>query len=88
MATSISSYGYGYGRGGGDERGVLGATGAVPGMEEPKTWKLGRYDFVVQFCWQPQPRGARLKKLAGGETSETPSTAAVDTQAADTGDSS
>jgi type IV pilus assembly protein PilM len=88
MATSISSYGYGYGRGGGDERGVLGATGALPGVEEPKTWKLGRYDFVVQFCWQPQPRGARLKKLAGGETSETPSTAAVDTQAADTGDSS
>jgi hypothetical protein len=53
-------------------------------MEEPKTWKLGRYDFLIQFCWQPQPRGERLKKLAG-ESSEAPSTAAVDTQAADTG---
>jgi type IV pilus assembly protein PilM len=84
---SMSSPG-GYSRGASDERGgMLGATGAGPGMEEPKTWTLRRYDFLVQFCWQPQPRGERLKKLAG-ENSEAPSTAAVETETAGTGDSS
>jgi type IV pilus assembly protein PilM len=84
---SMPSTSYGYGRGGGDERGSPLGAAAAPGIEEPKMWTLRRYDFLIQFCWQPQPRGERLKKLAG-ESGETPSTAAVDTQAADTGDSS
>jgi type IV pilus assembly protein PilM len=81
----------GYGRRGGEESGMLGAAGTATGEEEPKTWTLRRYDFLIQFCWQPTPRGDRLNKLAGeGETesAESPSTAAVDTDAAGTGDSS
>ena len=76
-----------YGRRGGEEGGMLGASGTGAETDEIKTWTLRRYDFYVQFCWQPQPRGERLKKLAG-ESGETPSTASVDTDAADTGDSS
>jgi hypothetical protein len=88
MPTMPTS-GYGdYGRrSGSDERSMPGPTGVGPGEEEVKTWTLRRYDFLVQFCWQPQPRGDRLEKLAG-EREEAPSTAAVDTEAADTGDSS
>ncbi len=77
----------GYSRRGGEEGGMLGASGTGAETDEIKTWTLRRYDFYVQFCWQPQPRGERLKKLAG-ESGETPSTAAVDTDAAGTGDSS
>ena len=84
---SVSMPTSGYGRRGGEEGGMLGASGTGAETDEIKTWTLRRYDFLVQFCWQPQPRGERLKKLAG-ESGETPSTAAVDTDAADTGDSS
>jgi type IV pilus assembly protein PilM len=34
------------------------------GGDQPKTFKLRQYDFIVQFCWQPQPRGHRLEKMA------------------------
>jgi type IV pilus assembly protein PilM len=37
----------------------------MPGEVLPKTFKLRQYDFVIQFCWQPQPRGQRLQKMAG-----------------------
>ena len=66
----------------GDEAGAAGAAGP----EQPEIWKLRQYDFIIQFCWQPQPRGERSKKMAqqGGET---PSTAVVG-DAAGTRDSS
>jgi hypothetical protein len=45
---------------------------ATPGSQPPanvdpkeleqKTFKLRRYDFVVQFMWQPTPRSAREEK--------------------------
>jgi hypothetical protein len=76
----------GYDRRGGDESGMLAAQGAA-GTEEPKLWKLRRYDFLIQFCWVPKPRSNRLNELAS-ERGEAPSTAAVDSEAADTGDSS
>jgi type IV pilus assembly protein PilM len=31
---------------------------------EPKCWKLRRYDFVIQFCWQPKTRTQRREKPA------------------------
>lgn len=40
--------------------GVAGATGEIL----PKMYKLRQYDFVVQFCWQPQPRSQRVAKMA------------------------
>jgi type IV pilus assembly protein PilM len=77
-----------YSRGGDERGGMLGYGGTgTTGTEEPKTWTLRRYDFLIQFCWQPQPRSDRLKKLAG-ESGDAPSTAAVETDAAGTGDSS
>jgi type IV pilus assembly protein PilM len=69
-----------------------GGTG-LPSEQLPKTFKLRQYNFVVQFCWQPQPRGTRLEKMAeqkaappAGEA-EAP-TAAIDAEAAGTGPSS
>jgi type IV pilus assembly protein PilM len=52
---------------------------AVPGDEvkqPPKEWKLRRYDFRIQFCWQPVPRGKRLEKQA--EKQNLSDTAATD----------
>jgi hypothetical protein len=48
-------------------------------MEQTKTWTLRRYDFLIQFCWQPTPRGKRLDNMAddAGGGGEVPSTAAV-----------
>ncbi|MEN1681013.1 MAG: type IV pilus assembly protein PilM [Planctomycetota bacterium] len=42
--------------------GGFGRRGAgAEGMEEPpENWELRRYDFVVQFVWQPKPRAERL----------------------------
>jgi type IV pilus assembly protein PilM len=31
---------------------------------EQKSWKLRRYDFVIQFCWQPKTRTQRREKPA------------------------
>jgi type IV pilus assembly protein PilM len=41
-----------------------GAPVQAPGAVElvPKSFTLRRYDFIVQFMWQPQPRSARLEK--------------------------
>jgi type IV pilus assembly protein PilM len=64
---------------------------AVPGVVTPKMFKLRQYDFVVQFCWQPQPRGKRIemaqkKNAPAGEGA--PSTAAAGTEAPAAGPSS
>ncbi len=37
---------------------------ATPGVEQPKLFKLRKYRFIVQFAWQPQPRGQRIEKAA------------------------
>lgn len=34
--------------------------------DEPKTWKLGRYDFTVQFVWKPTLRHERQAAREGG----------------------
>jgi hypothetical protein len=50
-------------------------------------WDLRRYDFIIQFAWQPQPRGQRIEKMAKqGEAA--PSTAAAAGEANLPGDSS
>ena len=64
----------GYGRDSG-----YGSPSAATDIKVPENWTLRRYDFLIQFCWQPTPRGTRLenmaKKASGNE--EVPSTAAV-----------
>jgi type IV pilus assembly protein PilM len=66
-----------------------GATG-LPGEQLPKTYKLRQYNFIVQFCWQPQPRGIRLaqKKSPPATEVEAPNTAAVEPEAPAVGPSS
>ena len=73
----------------GPEMGPGAAT--VPGQVAPKMFELRQYDFIVQFCWQPQPRGKRIemaqKKTApAGETA--PDTAAAGTDVPAAGPSS
>jgi type IV pilus assembly protein PilM len=79
MPTGAGAYG----------RGEEAVGPGAPGEKEPELWKLRQYDFIIQFCWQPQPRGARLdkKKMAQEQPpdGEAPSTAAIE---GDTGDSS
>ncbi|HJQ82165.1 MAG TPA: type IV pilus assembly protein PilM [Lacipirellulaceae bacterium] len=72
------------------ERGELGPGAAANEVEEPKVWNLRRYNFIIQFCWQPQPRGKRLEKQNGEqqEQGEAANTAAVEGDAAPAGDSS
>jgi type IV pilus assembly protein PilM len=67
------------------ESAALGATANAP--EEPKTWDLRRYNFIIQICWQPQPRGKRLAKQNGEQQGEAAGTAAVEGDTAATGDS-
>jgi hypothetical protein len=58
--------------------GALSTTPAAP--VEPKTFDLRRYDFLVQFAWQPTPRSKRqeLKNQPAGQTvDEAAGTAAV-----------
>jgi type IV pilus assembly protein PilM len=77
--ASISSYPSPVMEGG---RGVPTRTGAT-GEEQPKIWKLRQYDFIIQFAWQPQPRGQRIEKMAKqGEGEAAPSTAAAATETA------
>jgi type IV pilus assembly protein PilM len=68
------------------------AMSAGAGTDGPKTFKLRQYDFIVQFCWQPQPRGHRLEKMAEKKapaTGEAPAgTAAAGDEAANTKPSS
>jgi hypothetical protein len=44
--------------------------------EQPKTFKLRKYRFLIQFAWQPQPRGQRLEKTQQ-QKAAAPSTAAA-----------
>jgi len=70
--------------------GVVAAPAAVnPAELEPKTFMLRRYDFIVQFMWQPQPRTARQEKQKqlATQPSEATDTAAVGDEAAPTDDS-
>jgi type IV pilus assembly protein PilM len=56
--------------------GGIAQPGGVGQVEPPKTFKLRKYRFVVQFVWQPQPRGQRLEKMAQKKAAA-PSTAAA-----------
>jgi type IV pilus assembly protein PilM len=47
-----------------------GAAGAVP-----EVWKLRRYDFTIQFCWSPKPRGERRENMAKQGVGRVPATA-------------
>jgi type IV pilus assembly protein PilM len=79
MSMAMPSYGYG-GRGEEGGYGYGSPTGAATDVKPPETWKLRRYDFLIQFCWQPTPRGERLNKSANKTeegSEEVPSTAAV-----------
>jgi hypothetical protein len=44
---------------------------------EPKKFKLRQYDFYIQFCWQPRPRGEREEKLSQPAEAE-PGTVSVE----------
>jgi type IV pilus assembly protein PilM len=63
--------------------------GAAPGAPaQPKTLDLRQYDFVIQFCWQPKPRGERPTEWAQ-QQGELPETASLDGAGANSrGDSS
>jgi hypothetical protein len=39
------------------EPGVAGPGGSAAASEEPQDLVLKRYDFVLQFCWQPKVPG-------------------------------
>jgi hypothetical protein len=67
--------------------GVAGPAAVNQAALEPKTFPLRRYDFIVQFMWQPQPRTARQQKQLATQPSEATDTAAVGDEAAPTGDS-
>jgi hypothetical protein len=41
-----------------------GRTAVGDDQPETKTWKLRRYDFIIQFCWQPKTRTQRREKAA------------------------
>jgi type IV pilus assembly protein PilM len=53
---------------------------AAPAGEQPKNFKLRKYRFVIQFCWQPQPRTQRIEKMSQKKATE-PSTAATTAEA-------
>jgi type IV pilus assembly protein PilM len=65
----------------------LGPGGVPGGPAPPKTFKLRRYRFIVQFSWQPKPRGKRLEKMAQ-QKGAAPSTAAVEAEPPAAGPSS
>ena len=63
--------------------------GGQAGVEKPpEPWKLRRYDFRIQFCWQPMPRGKRQEMMAEREKQkENPQTAATGDEATTISDS-
>ena len=64
------------------------APGALAtGVDQPKTFKLRKYPFVIQFLWQPQPRSARQEKMAQKKAAAA-STAAAEAPPAETKPSS
>ncbi len=64
-----------------------GAQPVDPSTLVPKTHRLRRYDFIVQFMWQPTPRSTRLEKKnnPGGTTAEGADTAAISGEATPAG---
>jgi hypothetical protein len=54
--------------------------GAGQAADQPKMFKLRKYRFIIQFCWQPQPRGQRIEKMAQKKAAEA-STAAAGAEA-------
>jgi type IV pilus assembly protein PilM len=46
------------------EREPRGRDAGAADEPEQKTWKLRRYDFIIQFCWQPKTRTQRREKSA------------------------
>jgi hypothetical protein len=68
-AENVNNPGGAMARPPGPEGGALGAAGAG-GAEQPKQFKLRKYRFVIQFCWQPQPRAQRVEKLAQKKAAE------------------
>jgi type IV pilus assembly protein PilM len=48
----------------GEERGPRGAAAGGDQAADIKSWKLRRYDFVIQFAWQPKTRTQRREKPA------------------------
>jgi hypothetical protein len=63
------------------------APGADPKAMERKVFRLGRFDFVLQFMWQPQPRSVReeKEKQPAGPAAEGTDTAALGDGAATPG---
>jgi hypothetical protein len=54
--------------------------GGAAGGDQQKKFKLRKYPFVIQFAWQPQPRGQRVamaaqKKAAAAAAATTPAEA-------------
>ncbi|HEY4232388.1 MAG TPA: pilus assembly protein PilM [Lacipirellulaceae bacterium] len=47
-----------------DDRGPRMRGEAAADQPEHKIWKLRKYDFVIQFCWQPKTRTQRREKPA------------------------
>ena len=43
---------------------AIGPGAPVGAADQQKKFKLRKYLFVIQFCWQPQPRGQRLETAA------------------------
>jgi hypothetical protein len=62
MMQDPSSMGGG-GRGGYGREGYTSTYAGQPGAED-KLLKLNRYDFIVQFCWQPKTREERAEIAA------------------------
>jgi type IV pilus assembly protein PilM len=64
----------------GPEAGPGGVPAGAAAGDQKKMFKLRKYLFVIQFCWQPQPRGQRLEKMAQKKAAE-PGTAAAAAEA-------
>lgn len=77
---SATTGGGGYGGEYGGRGGGPGA-GGVPGAED-KLIKLSRYDFIVQFVWQPKTRADRKELAAARAEAEQAAAAAVAAAAA------
>ena len=66
------------------EAAPLGAAGeAVPTGPVSRAFEVKRYDFVVQFCWQPKTRAQRREAAAARLAKEAEEAAAKEQAAAD-----
>jgi len=61
------------------DRGATGVDAAAADPDAgPKEWKLRRYDFTIQFLWQPKTRSERNQPPAANQGEASPETASVD----------